>query len=136
LGQNAFGNTRALGNGVGVDQLAEPVFSLAHLALGVVDDALDLVKLLLGSVFRMGMTAQTGSLDVLLGLDHAVGREHLAVLALLLGHMALVALHAGFVVYAAGISLGLGVLELDQTGTGDGVLEIEEIQRLVMSQEL
>ena len=50
--------------------------------------------------------------------------------------MALVTLHAGLVMDAAGIGLGLGVLELDQAGAGDGMLEVEEVQILVVLQQL
>ena len=127
-------NTHTLGGGIGVDQLAEPVFCFTHLALGVVDDRLYFVEFFLNRAVRV--TAETGGLDGELGFDHTVGREHLAVLPFLLGHVALMTLYAGLVVHASGIGLRFRMLEFDQAGAGHGVLEIEEIEFLVMFQQL
>ncbi len=68
--QHTLGHARPFGDSVSVNQLAEPVFGLAHLASRVVLDGLDLIEFLLGGGFRMA--AEAGLLDVVPGPDHAV----------------------------------------------------------------
>ena len=50
--------------------------------------------------------------------------------------MALVALDVCPVVDAAGKGLSLGVLQFDQAGAGDGMIEVVEIELPVVLQEL